>query len=95
MGVTHQQVLSRLGISLLCAVALSACASQPVTPVKQKSDPAAIDSAVVQSLQRKIIEQEKRIADLEAQLDTLKVIDQDLTKRKRPSRPPATLTPIE
>ncbi|MGQ0695454.1 MAG: hypothetical protein ACT4OL_07750 [Nitrospiraceae bacterium] len=95
MGVTHQQALSRLAIGLLCAVALSACGSKSVTPVKHKSDPAAVDSAVLQSLQRQIIEQEKRIAELESQLDTLKVIDQDVAKRRRPSRPPATLTPIE
>lgn len=95
MGVTHQQALSRLAIGLLCAVGLSACGSKPVTPVKHKSDPAAVDATVVQSLQRQIIEQEKRIAELESQLDTLKVIDQDLAKRRRPSRPPATVIPIE
>jgi hypothetical protein len=95
MGVTCKQALSCLGIGLLCAVALSACGGRPVTPGKHTSNPAAVDSAVVQSLQRQIMEQEKRIAELEAQLDTLKVIDQDLAKRKRPSRPPATLTPIE
>ena len=95
MGMMCKQALGCMGIGLLCAVALSACSSQPATPVKHKSNPSAVDSTVVQSLQRQIMEQEKRIAELESQLDTLKVIDQDLAKRRRPSRPPSTLTPIE
>ena len=95
MGVMLQRALGRLGGGLLCAVALSACGSQPVTSVKPQSDPTAVNSGVVESLQRQIIERDKRIAELESQLDTLKVIDQDMAKRRRPSLPPATLTPIE
>lgn len=95
MGVKHQQALSRLGIGLLCAVALSGCGSQSVTPVKHKSDPAAVDLAVVQSLHRQIRERDQRIEELESQLNALKVIDQDFKIRKRHTRPPATLTPID
>ena len=84
-----------IGGGLLWAIALSACGTLPATSVDNKSDPAAVDSSVVQSLQRQVRERDKRIAELEAQLDTLKVIDQDMEKRRKSSRPPATLTPVE
>ena len=83
------------GAGLLWAIALGACGTLPATSVCKKSDPAALDSSVVQSLQRQVREREKRIAELEAQLDTLKVIDQDMEQRRKSSRPPATVTPIE
>lgn len=81
------------------AIALSGCgtlhplSSPPCASVANKSDPAAVDSSVGQSFQRQIREREKRIAELEAQLDALKVIDQDMEKRRKSSRSPATLTP--
>ena len=84
---------SSLGGSLFVAITLSACGTLPATSVNKKSDPAAVDSSVVQSLQRQIREREKRIADLESQLDVLKTIDQDMEKRRKSSRSPATLTP--
>lgn len=77
------------------ALILDACGMLPAGTVDKKRDPAVVDSSVVQSLQRQIKEREKRIAELEAQLDALKVIDQDMEKRRQSSRPPATLTPIE
>lgn len=84
-----------LGGGLCLVVALGSCGTLPVSSADKKSDRAVIDSRVVQSLQRQIREREKRIAELEAQLDALKVIDQDLEKRRQSSRPPAALTPIE
>lgn len=60
-----------------------------------KSGAATVDSSVVLSLQRQVREREKRIADLESQLEALKVIDQDLDERKKSRRPPASSTPIE
>ena len=84
-----------LGGGLPWAIALSACGTLPATSVDNKSDPAAVDSSVVQSLQRQVRERDKRIAELEFQLDALKVIDQDVEKRRKFSRPPATVTPIE
>ncbi len=90
-----KRIWSSLGGSLLLAITLSACGTLPASSVDKKSDPAAVDSSVVQSLQRQIREREKRIAELEAQLDALKVIDQDMEKLRKPSRSPATLTPIE
>lgn len=77
------------------AIILSACGTLPATSVDKKRDPAADDSRVVQSLQRQISERDKRIVELESQLDTLKVIDQDMEKRRKSSRPPATLTPVD
>jgi hypothetical protein len=84
-----------LGGGLLWAIALSACGTLPASSLDNKSDPAAVDSSVVQSLQRQVRERDKRIAELESQLDALKVIDQDVEKRRKSSRPPATVTPIE
>jgi len=83
----------RLGSGLLWIIALSACGTLSATSVDKKSDPAAVDSSVVQSLQRQVRERDKRIAELEAQLDALKVIDQDMEQRRKSSRSPATLTP--
>ena len=93
MSVMRRRAWSRLGSSLFLALTLSACGTLPATSVNKKSDPAAVDSSVVQSLQRQIREREKRIVDLESQLDALRVIDQDMEKRRTSSRPPATLTP--
>jgi hypothetical protein len=95
MSVTCKRTWSILGGGLLWLIALTACGTLPASMVDKKREPAAGDSGVVRSLQRQIREQEKRIAELEAQLDTLKVIDQDMEKRRKSSRPPATLTPIE
>jgi hypothetical protein len=84
---------SSLGGSLFLAITMNACGTLPATSVNKKRDPAAVNSSVVQSLQRQIREREKRIADLESQLDALRVIDQDMEKRRTSSQPPATLTP--
>ncbi len=89
----RRRAWSSLGGSLLLAITLSACGTLSATSVNKNSDPAAVDSSVVQSFQRQIREREKRIAELEAQLDALKVIDQDMEKRRKSSRSPVTLTP--
>jgi hypothetical protein len=93
MSVMRRRAWSSLGGSLFLAITLCACGTLPAPSVNKKSDPAAVNSSVVQSLQRQIREQEKRIAELEAQLGTLKAIDQDMEKLRKSSRPPATLTP--
>ena len=95
MSVLRKRAWSSLGGSLCLALTLSACGTPPATSVNKKSDPVAVDVSVVRSLQRHIIEREKRIAELEAQLEALKVIDQDMQKLRKSSRPPATLTPGE
>ena len=82
-----------MGGSLCLALILGACGVLPASTADKKRDQAVVDSSVVQSLQRQIKEREKRIAELEAQLDALKVIDQDMEQRRKSSRSPATLTP--
>lgn len=79
----------------MLAIILGSCGTLPTTSADKKSDPTSVDSSVVQSLQRQIREREKRIAELESQLDALKLIDQDMENLRKPSRPPATLTPLE
>ena len=91
----RKRTWSSLGGSLFLAIILGSCGTLPTTSADKTSDPAAVDSGVVQSLQRQIREREKRIAELEAQLDALKVIDQSTEKLRKPIRPPATLTPVD
>ncbi len=95
MSVTCKRTWSILGGGLLWLIALTACGTLPASTVDKKRDLAAGDSSVVQSLQRQVRERDKRIAELEAQLDALKVIDQDVEKRRQSSRPSSTVTPIE
>ena len=95
MGMMRQRAWSSLGGGLLVAIVLSACGTLPATSVEHKSDPAAANSGVVQSLQGQIRERDKRIAELESQLGALKVIDQDIEIQRKFSRPPATLTPAD
>jgi len=95
MSVVRKRFWSSLGFGLLWAIALSACGTLPTTSQANKRDPAGVDSGVVQSLQRQIREREKRIVELESQLDALKVIDQDMEQQRKSNRPPATLTPVD
>lgn len=95
--------LGRLGSGLVLVIVLSACgtapatlpSTPPATPVVHRSDPVAAESSVVQSLQKQLREREKRIDELESQLNILKMIDQDVQVRRKPARTPATLTPGE
>jgi hypothetical protein len=84
-----------LGSGVLFAFALSACVTAPPTSMERKSDLTVDESGMVQSLRKQIRERDKRIEELESQLDALKVIDQDFEIRKRPNWAPATLTPLE
>jgi hypothetical protein len=77
------------------AIVLSACGTAPASSVEHKIDRAPDESGLVQSPYRQIRERDKRIEELEAQLNALKVIDQDIEKRRRSSRPPATLMPLQ
>ena len=93
MSVMCPRAWSCLGSGLLWLVAVSACGTLPPTSVENKCEPAVVDSGVMQSLQIQIKERDKRIAELESQLDALKVIDQDTEPRRKFVRPPAILTP--
>lgn len=86
---------------MLATLVLNACGTAPIAPVAHRADPAPAvasapaDSSLVQSLQKQLREREKRIEELESQLNVLKMIDQDVEKRRKPNRSPATLTPLE
>ena len=95
MYIIRKRAWSNLGIGLLGAIVLSACGTHPATSVEHMRDPPAVDSGVVQSLQKQIRERDKRIAELESQLDALKVIDADMEQRRKSNRPPAALTPAD
>lgn len=90
-------ILGSMGSAVLLAITLSACGTVPPAPVAavHRNDASAGESSVVQSLHRQLRERDKRIEELESQLNVLKLIDQEVETRKKPSRPPATLTPIE
>jgi predicted RNase H-like nuclease (RuvC/YqgF family) len=83
------------------SVLLSACETTPITPVNQRCEPVSdrpdrLDrSDKVPSLQRQIREKDKRIEELESQLEALKLIDQDSKKQRNPLRTPPALTPIK
>ena len=108
MSVMPTRAWLSLGSALLGAIVLSGCgnvhppSSPPSASVATKSNTAAVESGVAQSLQRRIRERDKRIvelqsqiAELTSQLEAMKVIDLDLEDRRKPIRPSATLTPIE
>ena len=97
MNPVFRTIWGSLGGAVLLSITLSACGTVPPAPVAavHRNDPPAGESSVVQSLHRQLRERDKRIDELESQLNVLKLIDQDVETRKRPSRPPVTLTPIE
>jgi TolA-binding protein len=85
---------SLIGAAILPA-ALNACGTTPATSVEQKSDPPADVSGKVQSLQRQIRERDKRIEELESQLEALRLIEQDRENQRKPIRPPTTIEPLQ
>ena len=91
----RKQILISLPGSVMLLIALSACGTTPATPVPKSDQSAADVSGKVQSLQKQIRERDKRIEELESQLDALKLIEQDLEKQRKPIRPPATLEPLQ
>ncbi|MBH0191550.1 MAG: hypothetical protein HP492_07275 [Nitrospira sp.] len=84
-----------VGRGLILITVLSACGTAPTPMATENTTPTPSESGLVKSLQKQLRERDKRIEELEFQLETLKLIDQDFDKRKKLLRPPATLTPIE
>lgn len=81
--------------ALIVMLSLSACGTTVSAPVvEHKSDPSVELSVKVQSLQRQLRERDKRIEELESQLDTLRLIEQDFSKQRNSLHPPAILTPV-
>jgi hypothetical protein len=86
---------SFLGSGMLCVMILGACSTPLSDSDSNKIDSAGVNSELIRSLQRQIRERDRRIEELTSQLDAIKVIDQDIAKRRKSARPPVTLTPIE
>lgn len=95
MSLRRRKLWSGLASAVILASTLSACGTAPATSVERKGDPVAEVSGIVQSLQRQIRERDKRIEELESQLNALKLIEQDFDRRRKPLRSPATLMPNE
>lgn len=95
LRLLRRNIMSSLMGAVILPVALSACRTAPATSVENKSDPAVDVSSKVQALEREIRERDKRIEELEGQLEALKLIEQDLEKQRKPIRPPTTLEPIQ
>lgn len=84
-----------VGRGLILTAMLSACGTAPTPMTTHNTVPTPSESGLVKSLQKQLRERDKRIEELEFQLDALKVINHDFDKRKKPLLPPAILTPIE
>lgn len=95
MSLLRTKIMSSLIGGVILSAALGACGTTRATKVDHKSDPAVDMSGKVQSLQRQIQERDKRIEELESQLDALKLIDEDREKQRKPLRPPTILEPIQ
>ncbi|MDP1769797.1 MAG: hypothetical protein Q8L74_13480 [Nitrospirota bacterium] len=76
--------------ALLLSITLSACGTVPSAPVAavHRNDALAGESSVGQSLHRQLRERDKRIDELESQLNVLKLIDQGVETRNKPGRCP-------
>ena len=93
MTLSHIKIMIGVIGAVILTVALGACGTAPATTVEPKRVPAGDMSGKVQSLQKQIQERDKRIEELESQLDALKVIDQDHEKQRKPLRPLTTIEP--
>jgi TolA-binding protein len=95
MSLPFGKTWGRLGGVVIVAITLNACGTTPARSVERKGGQEVDLSAKVQGLQRQVRERDKRIEELESQLNDLKMIEQDFDKRRKSIRTPATLTPIE
>lgn len=84
-----------LGSALTIFVLLSACATVPTSPMKHKRMYVADQSGKMQSLQKQIREKNRRIEELESQLEALKLIDQDPGKQRKSFDPLSTMIPVK
>ena len=95
MSLRFRQICGRAGTVVIVAITLNSCGTTPVRSLERKGGLEVDLSAKVQVLQRQVRERDKRIEELESQLNAFKLIEQDFEKRRKPISPPATLTPIE
>lgn len=95
MDLSNDSLWKLVGWGLILTAVLSACGTSPTPLATQNTAPPPNESGLIKSLQKQLLERDKRIEELEFQLDALKLIDQDFDKRKKLLRPPATVTPVE
>ena len=95
MDLLRDSLWKLVGRGLILTVVLSACGTAPTPKATQHTEQVPSESVLVKSLQKQLRERDKRIEELEFQLEAFKIIDLDFDKRKKPLRPPATLTPLE
>src|SRR5262245_3810343 len=60
---------------------------------KKDSTKASTDTGVVLSLQKQLLDRDKKIEELTSQLEALKRIDQEMRDKVRPIHPPSTIAP--
>src|SRR4029078_1183316 len=94
MTLSHIKIMMGAIGAVVLSVALSACGTASATKGEPKRDPAVDMSSKVQALQKQLQERDKRIEELESQLEALKVIHQDHEKQRKPLRPPTTIEPL-
>ena len=95
MTLSHIKIMMGAIGAVVLSVALSACGTASATKGEPKRDPAVDMSSKVQALQKQLQERDKRIEELESQLDALKLIDEDREKQRKPLRPPMILEPSQ
>lgn len=95
LSLSRMKSWNTLGGAVTVAIVLQGCTFPSSAPVDQKPVPVVDRSAKVRELQKQIRERDQRIAELEAQLEALKLIDQDSKNQKPLFRPPTTLQPLE
>ena len=95
MSLLRRKILYRLIAGVLVSVALSACATATAPKTESKREPAVDMSDRVQALEKQLRERDKRIEELESQLEALKLIDQEHENKRKPIRPPTTLESIQ
>ena len=96
MCLLHTAGRCLLGIGLV-SLALNGCgilqpSASPSSDLEAKIRHPVVDAGVMHALQRQIRERDKRIAELESQLEAFKVIEHDTVEWKRSVRE-GTLTP--
>jgi peptidoglycan hydrolase CwlO-like protein len=94
MTLSHIKIMMGAIGAVILSVALSGCGTAPATTGEHKRDTAVEMSSKVQALQKQLQERDKRIEELESQLEALKVIDQDHEKQRKPLRTPTTIEPV-
>ena len=95
MRIPCRSVSFRLGTGLLVVSLISGCTLLREREKVGSGGGTNSDAEMILSLQKKLEERDRRIAELTFQLNTLKRIDHDVEERRTPIRPPAILTPLD